>query len=67
VPTASDDAVINVPAITVTHNAGNNDAVHSLTSQDAISFSNGSRSIAATSSIISTLTFSAARCRALGR
>ena len=31
-PTASDDAVINVAGITVTHNAGNSDAVNTLTS-----------------------------------
>jgi hypothetical protein len=50
-PTASDDAVINVPAITVTHSQGNGDSVHSLASQAAISIAAGSLSFAATSTV----------------
>src|SRR6516164_7502719 len=39
-PTASDDAVINVSGVTVTHSSGT-DTVHSLVSQDAVVLSGG--------------------------
>jgi hypothetical protein len=58
VPGASDDVTINKPGITVTHNLSQSDSVHSLTSQDALSFSAGSLSIASASAINNTLTLS---------
>ena len=51
VPTASDDAVINVAGITVTHSSAVADSVHSLTSQDAIILSSGSLAIGSASTI----------------
>jgi hypothetical protein len=60
VPGASDDVTINVPGITVTHALGNQDAVHSLTSQDALNISSGSLSIGAASTISKTLSLSGA-------
>jgi hypothetical protein len=53
-PGPSDDVVINVPGITVTHNAGG-DSVNSIISADSIALNGGSLSIAATSTISSDL------------
>jgi hypothetical protein len=58
VPGASDDVTINVPGITVTHALGNQDAVHSLTSQAALDISSGSLSIGTASTINNTLNLS---------
>jgi hypothetical protein len=57
-PGSSDDVVINLPGITVTHAAAISDSIHSLTSNDAISISAGSLTLAASSKITSTLTLS---------
>jgi RHS repeat-associated protein len=51
VPTSADDAQINTGGITVAHSSTSNDSIHSLTSQAALSISNGSLSIAAASTI----------------
>jgi hypothetical protein len=52
-PGSGDDAVISssFAGITVTHNAGDTDTVHSLTSQAALSISAGSLSFLATSAV----------------
>jgi phage baseplate assembly protein gpV len=55
-PTASDDAVINVDGVTVTHSTGA-DKVHSLTSQDAFVMSGGSLDLNAASALENTFTF----------
>jgi hypothetical protein len=52
-PTAADDAVISVSGISVTHTQSNSDTVNSLISIAAISLSNGTLSLANTSSISS--------------
>jgi hypothetical protein len=49
VPTASDDAVINLSNITVTHGLGVNDVAHSLVSQATLAVSGGSLSLASAS------------------
>jgi hypothetical protein len=41
VPTSSDDVVINVPGVTITHALGVSDSVDSLTSQEALVLSGG--------------------------
>ena len=56
-PTSSDDVVININDVTVTHSTSN-DTINSLSSQDAIVLSGGMLSIASTSSINSALTIS---------
>ena len=55
VPTASDNAVIDMPDITVTHDSGT-DAVNSITSQDPIVLNGGTLSVASASTINSSLT-----------
>ncbi len=57
VPTAIDDVTISI-AVTnpITHNASNTDFVNSLTSQDPITLSGGSLSIAITASLSASLT-----------
>ncbi len=55
VPTASDDALIDRPDITVTHDSGT-DAVNSITSQDPIVLSGGTLTIESASTINSSLT-----------
>ncbi len=58
VPTAADDVVIDVAGITVTHGASASDAINSLTSIDPLVLSDGTLSIASTSSISSAFTMS---------
>jgi hypothetical protein len=58
VPGAGDDVTINKPGITVTHSLSDSDSVHSLTSQEALTFSAGSLSIASASTVNNTLTLS---------
>ena len=58
VPTASDDAVINLPDVTVTHDSGT-DSANSLTissNQSALDISGGSLALNSTSSIVGSLT-----------
>ena len=55
VPTDSDNAVIDLPDITVTHDSGA-DAVNSITSQDPIALNGGTLTIASASTINSSLT-----------
>ena len=55
VPTGSDNAVIDLPDITVTHDSGT-DAVNSITSQDPIVLNGGTLTIASASTINSNLT-----------
>jgi hypothetical protein len=60
-PTASDDVVINMSGITVTHSGSAADAVNSLTisaSDATLDLSNGSLAMSATSSIAGNLTMS---------
>ncbi len=54
VPRASDDAVINLTDITVTHDSGT-DSVNSITSQDPIAINGGTLTIASASAINSSL------------
>ena len=56
-PTSADDVVINMSGVTVTHSTLN-DAINSLSSQDALVLSGGMLSIASTSSIDNNLTIS---------
>jgi hypothetical protein len=61
VPTASDDAVINISGVTVTHSASATDSVNSLTlssSQSDLNISNGSLAVTVSSSIAGNLTVS---------
>ena len=58
VPTGADDAQINMSNITVTHATSASDAVNSLTSSATLSISNGSLTVATTSSISGGLTLS---------
>jgi hypothetical protein len=51
VPGASDDVVIDLAGITVTHSSTASDSIHSLTSQDALTISGGSLSVASNSVI----------------
>jgi RHS repeat-associated protein len=51
VPTASDDAQINLSGITVTHSSNASDSIHSLTSQATLMISAGSLAIAASSTV----------------
>ncbi len=67
VPGPSDDAVINIPGITITHAAGVDDTVHSLASQDAITLSAGSLSLAAASTINGDFTLSGGILEGRGR
>ncbi len=55
VPTASDDAVIDLPDITVTHDSGT-DSVNSIASQDPIVVNGGTLTIDSASTINSSLT-----------
>jgi len=59
VPTSTDDVVINLPGITVTHGSGT-DSVNSVTSQDPILLNGGSLAIASASTINNSLTVSGA-------
>jgi hypothetical protein len=65
VPTATDDAVIDVAGITVTHSTGT-DTVHRLTSEDAVVLSDGSLSLAAASTIDNSFTLSGGTLSGLG-
>jgi hypothetical protein len=58
VPTAADDAVINVPGVTVTHSAGT-DAVRSLLSRDPFVLSGGTLDLGAASTVNDSFTLSA--------
>ena len=51
VPGPGDDAVIDVPGITVTHGAAVDDQVNSLMCKDTFTFTNGSLTMAADSAI----------------
>jgi hypothetical protein len=51
VPGASDDVMIELPGLTVTHSGAAAGSIHSLTSQDALTIFGGSRSVANTSVI----------------
>jgi hypothetical protein len=55
VPGPSDDAVINLPEITVTHSSGT-DSVNSITSQDQIVLGGGTLAVASASTFSSNLT-----------
>jgi hypothetical protein len=57
VPTAVDDAMIDVPGVTVTHSTGT-DTVHSLVSQGPFVVSGGSLALTSTSTLNGTFTFS---------
>jgi len=65
VPTASDDAVIDLANITVTHDSGS-DSVNSITSQDPIVINGGSLAIASASTINSSLTLAFSSVTDLG-
>jgi len=68
-PGPSDDVVINLPNITVTHDTSVSDAVNSLTissSQSALDISNGSLALNTTSSIAGGLTLSGATLSTAG-
>jgi hypothetical protein len=56
-PTASDDAIIDVAGVTVTHGSGT-DTVHSLSSNEPLLLSGGSLTLAADSTLNSTLAMS---------
>ncbi|HKM52007.1 MAG TPA: hypothetical protein VJY33_01285, partial [Isosphaeraceae bacterium] len=56
VPTAGDDAAINVSGITVAHTSTGSDVVHSLTSQAAIKVSAGGLGVATTAALQANLT-----------
>ena len=58
VPTASDDAAIDMSGITVTHMSSTADAVNSLTSEVAILLSSGSLAVATTANLTANLTLS---------
>ncbi len=56
VPTPTDDVVINLPGISITHAQTNGDSVHSLTSQDPIDLSAGALTVASASTLNADLT-----------
>jgi hypothetical protein len=58
IPGAGDDVVINVAGINVTHTSSANESIHSLNCTDVLSFSNGSLTLAAASTISNNLIFS---------
>ncbi len=57
VPTAADNAAIDLPDITITHDSGT-DTVNSITSQDPIALNGGSLTVNAASTINNSLTVS---------
>jgi hypothetical protein len=65
-PTPADDVTINKPGVTVTHSLGNFDAVHSLTSTDAIVLPTGTLVLGAASSISGTFTLSGGTLSGVG-
>ena len=67
VPGPADDAVINIPNITVTHSTSAEDTVDSITSQATLNLSSGSLSIHATSSIAGGLMISAGTLSTVGK
>ena len=67
VPTASDDAVIDLSGITVTHTSSTANAVKSLTSEAAINLSSGSLSVATTAMLQANLTLNGGKIIETGR
>ena len=57
-PGSSDDVVINMPGITVTHQHNNSDSINSLTSSDPLNLSGGSLAIAGNAAFSANLNLS---------
>jgi hypothetical protein len=57
-PGTSDEVIIDIPGVTVTHSAAMADSIHSLVSQDAIRLSRGSLALAGPSTVTNALTVS---------